>query len=329
MSDSVLPAVIAALTFLSAALALDGLVNWWREKRAPAIRRVRNRISRMSSSGSADPLETVESVVRARTLSRIDWLNPYLERLPGLDSVDRLIKQANLKWTAGRFLAVSVFPALAAFVVIALFFGQPNLAFLIAAALLVLPWMIAQRMQERRLKRFILYLPEALDSLSRALKAGYSMAGALKIVAEEMPDPLGPEFAQAHDEITYGIAAHVALNNLLERIPSDDLKFMVVAILVQRETGGNLAEVLGNIARMMRERQKLNAQVRSLSADGRMSAVVLCLLPVVTIVLMFLMQREFIEVLWMTRAGQIMMMVAGVMMAVGIFWVRLVVQVRF
>jgi tight adherence protein B len=329
MNEQLIPVAIAALTFLAVALAVDGLVAWWRDKRAPEVRRVRERIARMSTSGTAEPLEVVDSVVRVRPLSRVTWINPILERLPGLDAIDRLLLQANLKWTVGRFLAYSTVPAVMTFLVLLTVTGRPALAILLAGGLVLAPWMLAKRLQERRMRQFTLLLPEALDSLSRALRAGYSMSGALKVVGEEFQDPIGPEFGQAHDEITYGIAPHVALNNLIERIPSEDLKFMVVAILVQRETGGNLAEVLGNIGRLMRERQKLAAQVQSLSADGRMSATVLCLLPPATLAIMFVANRSFIEVLWLTRAGHIMLLTAAVMMLVGILWVRRLVQVRF
>ena len=329
MSESTIPIAIAALVFLAVALAIDAFVNWWREERAPEIRRVRERITRMSQSETAEPLEVTPDLVRARALSGIEALNPLLERVPGLDALERVLAQSNLKWTVGRFLFVSSVPPLVALILLSALTGKLGLGLFVATVLALVPWFVLRRLQERRLKRFTLLLPEALDSLSRAMRAGHSMSGGLKVVGDEMPEPVGPEFAQAHDEITYGIAPQIALNNLLERIPSEDLKFMVVAILIQRETGGNLGEVLGNIARLMRERQKLQGQVQTLSADGRMSAIVLCLLPVVTVAIMFVANRSFIEVLWLTRPGQLMMLVAAGLMLAGIVWVRRVVQIRF
>jgi len=144
-----------------------------------------------------------------------------------------------------------------------------------------------------------------------------------------MPAPLGQEFSQAHDEITFGISPQTALNAMTERIASEDLRFMVIAVLIQRETGGNLADILGKISSLMRQRLRLTDQIKTLSADGRMSAWVLCLLPFGVTGILFFSNRTYVETLWATSAGRSLLMVSGAMMLVGVIWIRSQIRVRF
>jgi tight adherence protein B len=322
-------AAIAVFVFLAVALAVDGLLAWWRSQRSQGARRVRTRIDRMAGSANADPLEIVESVVRTRPLSHWPWLDQILVRMPVLAGTDRRLRQAGLDWTVGRFLGISLLAPLAVLMVggILGLRAAPMLTFSLIA--LVLPTLVLNKLFETRLTRFDDQLPEALEILSRAMRSGYSLGGALKVAADELPTPLGPELAQTHDEITFGIAPQTALAALAERVPSADLRYMVIAILIQRETGGNLAEIFGKIASLMRDRNKLAGQVRTLSADGRMSAVVLCLLPLVTVGVVYIVNRQYIEVLWTTESGRKMLMFSAVMMSVGMLWIRQVIRVRF
>jgi tight adherence protein B len=195
----------------------------------------------------------------------------------------------------------------------------------------VLSLLPLQRMSQRRSKRLIQFenmLPEALDLMSRSMRAGHAFASALQLVGEEMPAPVGAEFRATFDEINFGVAAPDALLNLATRVPSTDLRFFVIAVLIQRETGGNLTEILDNISSIIRDRLKLHGRVRVLSAEGRLSALILSILPFAVAAGIFLLNSEHMSLLWTTQYGVYMVYTAMVMMFVGIIWIRNAVRIR-
>ena len=171
-------------------------------------------------------------------------------------------------------------------------------------------------------------MPEAADFLGRALRAGHSFANVMQMVGEEMPEPIAGEFKFAYEEINYGVPMNEALHNLAVRVPLTDLRYLVIAVLIQRESGGNLAEVLGNISRLIRARLKLLGQVRVMSAEGRMSAWILGLLPLAVLVLMSISNPAYIRVLWTDPIGVRLMWYSGAVAVGGIFWLRKLIRIR-
>jgi tight adherence protein B len=171
-------------------------------------------------------------------------------------------------------------------------------------------------------------LPDTLDFIARALRAGHAFSAALAMVGQEGQEPLRSEFRTTFDEINFGVATQEALNNLSQRVPSSDLRFFVVAVLIQRETGGNLAEILGNISKLVRDRLKLYGRIRVLSAEGKLSAWILTLLPFATAALINIVNPSFMSVLWKDPVG--LKIVAGtcMMMVVGIFWMWRIIKIR-
>jgi tight adherence protein B len=179
-----------------------------------------------------------------------------------------------------------------------------------------------------RLRRFEAQLPEALDLIARSLRAGQALPSALQMVADEMAEPAGQVFARTCEEIRLGLSTPEALNRLSARMPSTDLGFFVIAVLIQRETGGNLAQVLGGISELIRERIKLISKVRALSAEGRISGVVLSLLPFATGCALYAIDEEFMSALWRDPRGLLMLKVAGVLLVMGGLWMRSLVRIR-
>jgi tight adherence protein B len=171
-------------------------------------------------------------------------------------------------------------------------------------------------------------LPDALDLISRALKAGHAFPSGLQMVGEEAQDPIAGEFRIVHDEINFGVAVPTALANLANRVPSLDMRQFVIAVLIQRETGGNLTELLANISTLIRERLKLLMKVRVLSAEGRLSAWILCLLPFFLAGVINLINPRFMSVLWTDPMGLKMIYASLVMMAVGALWMRKIIRIR-
>jgi tight adherence protein B len=197
-----------------------------------------------------------------------------------------------------------------------------------AAAGFSLPFLILNVKRGRRLKAFEEQFPEALDLISRALKAGHAFATGLKMVADELSEPVGPEFRKTFDEQNFGLPLKDALDNLSHRIPLLDVRFFATAVLIQRETGGNLSEILENLAHVVRERFKILRQVRVYTAHGRMTGYVLLALPAVLGIALMFINPDHMNLLFRERMGQILLMVAVTMQTVGYIWIRQVVKIE-
>jgi tight adherence protein B len=258
---------------------------------------------------------------------------PALERimldLPRVQRLDQFIVQAGLDWTVGRLLLLCLVfwtVGLAFFTVV---LNQPPLlGAALALALAALPWLYVARQRGARLKRFEQQLPEALDLMVRALRSGHAFASALQMVGEEMPEPVAGEFRIVHDEVNFGVAMPQALANLAVRVPLTDLRYFVVAVQVQRESGGNLTELLGNLSRLIRERLKLLARVRVLSSEGRLSAWVLGLMPFALAGLMSVVSPKFISLLWTDPIGVSIVKTMLLLMLLGVLLLRKIVRIR-
>jgi tight adherence protein B len=171
-------------------------------------------------------------------------------------------------------------------------------------------------------------LPEALDLVTRALRAGHSFASGVQMIGDEMTDPIASEFRMVADEVNFGVSLQQALTNLSERVPLTDLRYFVVAVLIQRDSGGNLTEVLGNLSRLIRDRLKLLARVRVLSSEGRLSAWILGLMPFALVALLNVFNPEFMAPLWTDPIGQTVLKYMLVLMLVGIVLLRKIVKIR-
>ena len=191
-----------------------------------------------------------------------------------------------------------------------------------------MPFIFLRVKRTRRLRAFEEAFPEALDLVSRALKAGHAFATGLKMVADEMPEPVGPEFRKTFDEQNFGLPLKDALGNLATRIPLLDVRFFSTAVLIQRETGGNLSEILENLAHVVRERFKILRQVRVYTAHGRMTGYVLLGLPVFLAIALGFINPEHMQLLFTERMGHMMLGATLVMQTVGYFWIKQVVKIE-
>jgi len=196
----------------------------------------------------------------------------------------------------------------------------------LCAAFTPFAWLLHKRSQ--RLKRFEEQFPEALDLLSRAIRAGHALQTALGMAAEELPDPVGPEFKKTFDQQNFGLPLRDALNEMAARIGILDVRFFVTAVLIQRDTGGNLSEILENLAHVVRERFKIRRQVRVHTAHGRFTGYVLLALPAALAIALSFINPEHMQLLFRERMGQMMLMGAIVMQTVGFFWIRHVIKIE-
>ena len=318
--------IISALLFVAVILAIEGAYLWWNSTRGPEARRMAERLRKMSAGGHASAAS--QTLLKERLLSQSQLGQRLLLKVPRITGLDRFLIQTGTGTTVGAFIAITTIVFLAG-----LFCGMvlqlPNwISVLLGLAVALIPLQRLQRKRTSRLLQFENLMPDALDLMSRSMRAGHAFSSALQMVGNEMPDPVGEEFRTTFDEINFGISGQDALLNLAERVPSVDLRFFVIAVMIQRETGGNLTEILGNISGIIRDRLKLNGRVRVLSAEGRLSAWILSILPFATAGGLFLMNRELLSLLWTTQPGLYMIYFAMAMMTVGIFWVRKAVRIR-
>jgi tight adherence protein B len=229
--------------------------------------------------------------------------------------------------SAERFLALSLGMAAGGFGLGYVFLSELPKALMFSLAGL-LPWIQVSRLHTRRLAQFEKQFPDALALLIRALRAGHSLTSGFVMVGKELPDPIGSEFTQVADEVQLGQTTRKALSNLAYRVDSLDLPFFVTAIAIQQETGSNLAEVLENLAGVMRERFKLLGKVRALTAMGRASANLLAAWPIVTVASLYSVSPDYIEPLWADPAGHTLVMISVAMVCVGYVLCRKMATIR-
>ena len=318
----------AFVVFLFAAviLGIEGTYLWWVGKHGAAARRVARRLQVMSGSPGRSG-ERI-SILKQRPFSRNAAVDQLLHRIALAHRIDALLVQAVATHTVGQFLSWSG-GCMLGFLLLSFAWPLPLLLRLPLAALgLGLPWILARRARQRRLVRIEQQLPDAADFIARALRAGHSFSNVLQIVGNELAEPLSGEFRIAREEINYGVPMNEALHAMAVRVPLTDLRYLIIAVLIQRESGGNLAEILGNISGIIRARLKLVAHVRVLSAEGRLSAVILTALPFAVLGLMAVVNPYYVSMLWTDPQGQRMLWFSMGMVVIGIVWLRRIIRIR-
>jgi tight adherence protein B len=267
-------------------------------------------------------------ILKKRVLSDVPFLNNLLLHTPGIQRLDRLIIQANAGYPMGVYVLMCLLLGFVGFALGVQVNRGTLVSFAVALLSACLPILQLKRLKKKRLAQFKKQLPDGLDLIARALKAGHAFTGGMGLAAEEFEDPLGPEFSEALDEINFGVSVPDALKNLLGRIDCEELKYFVVGVILQRETGGNLAELMETLATLIRERFKFAGKVRTLTAEGRISAVILVGLPFAVAGFIWLTNPEFLDPLVNEPAGRIMLGAAVVMMTIGIIVINKMVKVE-
>jgi len=287
-------------------------------------KRLRQRLGEIESAGDDD---SYSSLLREKYLRRLSPFERRLESLPGMDRLAQLLGQSGYSTPAYRVVLLSIGLGIA---LSALGWSFTNSIIWAPAAGclgLALPYLKITRDRKDRIDKFEEQLPDAIDSMKRALKAGLPYAAALKSVAEDMDDPVAREFELTFADINYGNDARRAMLGLLQRMPSVAVMAFVTAVLVQRETGGNLAEILEQISAVIRGRFKFFRKVRTLSAEGRMSAWILALVPFVLFIVITVTTPDYLPVLLEDPVGVKLITFGGVMGIVGIFWIRKIIRI--
>jgi tight adherence protein B len=318
------------IVFLFAAviLLIEGVYLWWSSTHGKAAQRIARRLQVMSG-GAGRSGERI-SILKQRRFSNHEAFDRLLHRIAPLHRLDILLVQAGSTLTVDRFLACSLAAFLLACVASTCWpLPMPmGLRLLLVLPVLGVPYFLIRRSRARRLSRIEHQLPDAADFIARALRAGHSFTNVLQIVGNELPEPLSSEFRIAREEINYGVPMGEALHNMAARIPLTDLRYLIIAVLIQRESGGNLAEILGNISTIIRSRLKLVAQVRVLSAEGRMSAWILGAMPFAVALMLALLTPDYVSLLWTDPSGVRLLWYAAGMIVFGVIWLRKVIRIR-
>lgn len=324
------PWAAAALVFVSVALAttaLAVLVEWL--TRRARHRRVARQLDRLSGEALDSMAPGAAGLLRGGEAAEAAWVQALTGRVPHLRDVRIMLEQADLAWSVGSYLAFATGSGIAAGIAAFGLSGSPPIAAAATAAGAALPWLFVRRRRSRRLALFEEQFPAAVDLLGRALRAGHPLTAALRMVAEETADPVAGEFRTVFEEQRFGLPFADSIAAMADRVPLADVRIFVTAVLIQRDVGGNLAEILDNLAGIIRERFTLKRQMKVLTAEGRYSVYVLSALPVLIAGFVFMTNRDYLRPLWETDIGRYMLYGAVTLQVVGYIWMRRITQLDY
>jgi tight adherence protein B len=293
-----------------------------------AARKLDHRLREVSLDMSQPDPGDDDSVVKRSAAGPLPAVDKLMAGTGGGAWLARLIEVSGVQTTPSAIVLMSLAAAAAAAFAASAVIRQP-FAPLVAAIIggfAPFGWLLHRR--SSRLKRFEEQFPEALDLLSRAIRAGHAFQTAMGMVADELPPPVGPEFKKTFDRQNFGLPLRDALNEMSERIAVLDVKFFVTAVLIQRDTGGNLSEILDNLAHVVRERFKIRRQIRVHTAHGRFTGYVLLALPAALAIALSLINPDHMQLLFRERMGQLMIVGAIVMQTIGYVWIRQVIKIE-
>jgi tight adherence protein B len=317
--------IFFGLVFLAVFLLAQGMVVPVFGENAKMRKRLRARLGTVAATNVRAELA---SLMRQKYLTELSPLERWLETLPGMEEFSRLIEQSGRSTPAYRVVLLSLLLSVAGFVCGWTFTRLWYVSLLAGAVAPLLPALKILRDRARRRARFDEQLPEALDVIKRALKAGHPFSQCLKLVADDMDAPINGEFDRVFTEINYGGDLRSALLGMLERMPSVSVMAVTTAVLVQKETGGNLAETLERITAVIRGRFKLHRRIRTLSAEGRLSAWILAMVPLVLFAVMSFTTPDYLPALVKDPRGPKLIFGAVVMGTVGILWIRRIIRIE-
>ena len=316
---------ILALLLFTVLMLVGWAASAWVQERDESREALGRRLATMAGSA---PETTRISVLKDSRLSGIAVLNRMLGRLALTRPLVKMIRQAGLKRRVGEILLYIPLLGCTVFLFATLVGAPQRIALVVGLIAAMVPIVIVQRMRQKRLSMFAEQLPDALDLLRAALQAGHGLLTAIGVVADEFPDPIATELREVGEEVRLGLPLRDALYHLTERVEDPNLPILTVGILITQEVGGNMAEVLDNVTYTIRERFKLLREIRVMTAQGRLSGMVLTALPFIVALAMVLLSPEYFTVLFERPAGHMMIAYALCSMLCGHFVIRRLVNVK-
>ena len=318
---------LAFIVFLVVALGVFS-VGSLLDQRSARARLIKERLATVQKAPERAPEEEL-ALLRDEQLSQFPALDNLLRRSQRISAIQKMLAQAGMTLRAGNFLGLSVLAAIAtAIVAFVLTRNNPAVAWAALVIGFLLPYSYASFRRNKRFEKFEELFPEAIDTLARAVRAGHAFTTALEMISNEVAEPVCSEFRKLYEEQKFGMPVRDALMNLTERIPLVDVKFFVTAVMLQRETGGNLAEILDNLSYVIRERFKIQRQVRVYTAQGRLTMGLLMGMPPVIVVTMMVLNPAFIQPLFNDPIGHTLLVAGITLQTIGYFVIRKIIRIQ-
>jgi len=320
------PTLLALVVFLVVG-GLAFVALWLVNQRSARARLIKERLANERKGPERDPGDEL-ALLRDEQLSEIPAIDTLLRRSSRVSELQKMLAQGGLEMRAGNFLGVSALAAVAAAVMAYTLSRRVEVTWIAVLIGAVLPYAYASVRRNKRFEKFEELFPEAIDTLARAVRAGHAFTTALEMITAEVAEPVAGEFRQLFEEQKFGMPVRDALMNLTERVPLVDVKFFVTAVMLQRETGGNLAEILDNLSYVIRERFKIQRQVRVYTAQGRLTMALLMGMPPVIVVVMLVLNPSFIHPLFADPIGHTLLVAGICLQTVGYFVIRKIIRIR-
>jgi len=318
--------LIALIVFAVVTLGFFALA-WLFDQRSARARLIKERLAQQSTAPEHNAEEEL-ALVRDEQLSDIPALDALLRRSERVSALQKMLVQAGLTMRAGNFLGLCALAGIAA-AIAAYFAGKRvEVAWIAMLVGFLLPYSYASFRRNKRFEKFEELFPEAIDTLARAVRAGHAFTTALEMITAEVAEPVAGEFRQLYEEQKFGMPVRDALLNLTDRMPLVDVKFFVTAVMLQRETGGNLAEILDNLSYVIRERFKIQRQVRVYTAQGRLTMALLMGMPPIIVVTMQVLNPGFIHPLFADPIGHTLLVGGITLQTVGYFVIRKIIRIQ-
>ncbi|HEV2467773.1 MAG TPA: type II secretion system F family protein [Candidatus Sulfotelmatobacter sp.] len=319
-------ALIALVVFAVVAAIAFGAFSFIDQRNA----RARLIKERLANERKAPELAAEEelALLRDEQLSEIPVLDTLLRRSARVSDLQKMLSQAGMEQRAGNFLGLSAVAGVGACIIGYLFSNRIEVAWFALLIGFILPYFYVSIRRKKRFDKFEELFPEAIDTLARAVRAGHAFTTALEMITSEIAEPIAGEFRQLYEEQKFGMPVRDALMNLTERVPLVDVKFFVTAVMLQRETGGNLAEILDNLSYVIRERFKIQRQVRVYTAQGRLTMALLMGMPPIIVVAMLLLNPGFIRPLFADPIGHTLLVAGITLQTVGYFVIRKIIRIQ-
>ena len=324
--------LIAIIIFVAVALAVFAVGSLLDQRRAQS-RLIRERLANVDKAVEPSTGEEL-ALLRDDMLSRIPAFDSLLRRSVKVSNLQTMLEQGGLGIRAGNILILCMISTIVvgglALILTSSMAGRQSALFVFMGIVFggILPYSYASYMRGRRFRKFEELFPEAIDTLTRAVRAGHAFTTALELIANELSEPIASEFRKLFEEQKFGLPVRDALLNLTERVPLVDVKFFVTAVMLQRETGGNLAEILDNLSYMIRERFKIMRQVRVYTAQGRLTMMLLMGMPPVIVVVMLTMNPDFIRPLFADPIGHTLIVAGLTLQTIGYFVIRKIIRIQ-
>jgi len=319
-------ALIAFLVFILVALAVFAAVSIYDQRNARA-RLIRERLAEERKGPERAPDEEL-ALVRDEQLSQIPALDNLLRRSARVSAIQKMLEQAGIAMRAGNFIGVCALTGVGASIVGYTLGRRIEFGWIALLVGFLLPYSYASFKRNKRFEKFEELFPEAIDTLARAVRAGHAFTTALEMISNEVAEPVCTEFRQLYEEQKFGMPVRDALINLTERMPLVDVKFFVTAVMLQRETGGNLAEILDNLSYVIRERFKIQRQVRVYTAQGRLTMALLMGMPPIIVTVMLVLNPGFIRPLFSDPIGHTLLVAGITLQTVGYFVIRKIIRIQ-